>query len=144
MDKKHILEEIKRTAMENNGKPLGRQKFENETAIKFHDWYGKYWAKWSDAIKEAGFTPNEFQKAFPDEFLLGKLCELIRELGHFPTMGELRLKAYNDKTFPSDRIFDRIGNKQVLISKVITNSENKNMEDIINLVIAFPENNLTF
>ena len=32
--KEHILSEIKRTATENNGKPLGTRRFEKETGIK--------------------------------------------------------------------------------------------------------------
>jgi hypothetical protein len=38
-DKQHILDEIKRTAKENNGIPLGTQRFFKETGIKTTDWY---------------------------------------------------------------------------------------------------------
>jgi len=59
MNKQHIIDEIIRTTKENNNIPLGHRKFETETGIKKADWFGKYWSKWSDAIKEAGFVPNK-------------------------------------------------------------------------------------
>ena len=64
VNKPHILHEIQRTAKENDGKPLGRQKFTSETGIKTSDWYGVYWARWDDALHEAGFAANDFNSAF--------------------------------------------------------------------------------
>jgi hypothetical protein len=43
--KEHILKEIKRTALENGGKPLGKKKFETETGIRESDWSGIYWVR---------------------------------------------------------------------------------------------------
>ena len=91
MDKEHILSEIKRTAEENGGTPLGKGRFEKETGIKVWDWCGKYWSRWGDAIVEAGYTPDTMQSAYSDEFLIEKLIELIQELSHFPTSTERRL-----------------------------------------------------
>ena len=54
MDKQHIIEEIKRNAQENGGEPLGRHRFLTETGIRESDWIGRYWTKWSDAVREAG------------------------------------------------------------------------------------------
>ena len=101
MDKKYILKEIARTAMENGGKALGKDRFENATGIKFSDWYGKYWARWSDAVIEAGLEPNEMQAGYDEEWLIKQLICLIRDIKKFPTAGELRMKAHNDKEFPS-------------------------------------------
>jgi hypothetical protein len=42
MDKGYILQEIRRTAKENNGVPLGWRKFLSATGIKKYDWLGKY------------------------------------------------------------------------------------------------------
>jgi len=43
MTKKHILDEIKRTALANNGMPLGSKAFEREAGVRHADRYGKYW-----------------------------------------------------------------------------------------------------
>jgi len=59
MKKEHILSEIKRTAFENEGVPLGINRFREETGIRKEDWEGKFWAKWSDAQVEAGLEPNQ-------------------------------------------------------------------------------------
>ena len=134
MDKQHILDEIKRTAAENGSKPLGINRFQTETGIKSSDWYGKYWARWNDALREAGFVPNKLQEAYPEDFLMEKLCAFIRELGHFPVSSELRLKAHQDKTFPASRTIEkRFGNKQACIKKIIAYCEPRKLDDIIKL-----------
>lgn len=51
--KLHILREIKRTTQANGGTPLRRLQFESETGIKRYDWFGVYWARWSDAVRES-------------------------------------------------------------------------------------------
>jgi hypothetical protein len=133
VDKQYILEEIRRTTIENDGKPLGHRKFENETGIKYHDWLGKYWARWGDALKEAGFTPNKLTSAFTEDFILEKLCGLIRELGYFPSAADRRLKRNKDKTFPADGVFERIGNQRTLKLKVVSYCKQRGIEDVIKL-----------
>lgn len=91
-EKDYIIQEIIRTAEENGGKPLGTQRFENETGIRKYDWFGKYWSKWGDALIEAGYNPNKFNESYNEEIFLGKLSYLIREIGKFPSIGEYILK----------------------------------------------------
>jgi hypothetical protein len=111
MDKQYILDEIRRTAKENGGVPLGRQRFLAKTGIRESDWMGRFWVKWSDAVREAGYEPNTKQVAFEDIYLLQKLAELIRELGHYPIAAELRMKARQQPDFPSHNTFSRFGRK---------------------------------
>ena len=73
MDKAHIIREIRRTAEANGGVGLGWRRFEEETGIRYYDWYGKFWTRWSDAVREAGFEPNRMSEAYDDGFLLEKL-----------------------------------------------------------------------
>ncbi len=107
MKKEYIIDEILRTTKENAGVPLGVGRFKKETGIKTSDWYGKYWSKWGDALREAGYEPNKKQEPYDIEWLIKKLIELIREKGRFPTDGELRLKAFNDSTFPAHSTFSK-------------------------------------
>ena len=136
MDKQHILDEIKRTALENGGKPLGIARFQTETGIKHADWYGKYWVRWGDALQEAGLTANKLQGAYPEDFLLEKVCTFIREIGHFPVAGELRLKAHQDSTFPSATTFERFGNKNAFIKKIIAYCKLRKWDDIVKLCMS--------
>ena len=79
MDKQEIIEEISRTAKSNKGKALGRQRFESETGIKMSDWYPHFWLRWGDALKEAGFTPNQLSTAISSDAAIEKLICLIRQ-----------------------------------------------------------------
>ena len=55
MNKEQILNEIRRTAEANGGVALSWRRFAEATAIRYYDWYGKFWTRWDDALREAGF-----------------------------------------------------------------------------------------
>lgn len=135
MDKKDILQEIKRTARENSGVPLGRRRFETETGIRESDWYGKYWSKWGDAVLEAGFVPREKQVAYSDEMIIGALIKAIRYFQKWPINSELRLYARQNSGFPSHNIFNRIGNKDLRIKCVREHCEKNfdEFEDVLDI-----------
>lgn len=119
MDKQQILDEIERTATANGGVPLGRTKFFEMTGIKESDWSGKYWAKWNDAIAEAGYSPNQMQGSFDNDYLLERYATVIRDLGHIPTNAEVRLYARSSPGFPSHNTFSRLGSKEEIVSRVL-------------------------
>jgi hypothetical protein len=134
MDKAHIISEIRRTAKANGGVALGRLRFEAETGIGYHDWFGKCWARWSDAVREAGFEPNRMSEAYDDGFLLEKMVLLTRSLGRVPTEGDLRLVTRSDSTFPSQAVFRRLGLKSQRVSRVIAYCEsNPGNDDVARL-----------
>lgn len=116
--KNHILEEIKRTAGKNGGSPLGIARFRTETGIKSSDWMGKFWARWGDALIEAGFEPNPLQGPRNEDELLGYLASFARELGHFPVSNEIKLKARTEPGFPWSSTFARLGDKQALAKRL--------------------------
>lgn len=74
--KEEILNEIKRTAKENGGKPLGEKRLLDETGIRSWDW-GRYWPKYADAVIEAGFTPNLPWTKYPEGVLEEKMVLVI-------------------------------------------------------------------
>lgn len=125
MNKQHILEEIARTASQNGGVALGRERFFQETGIKESDWLGKFWARWSDAVKEAGCVPSQLQAPMEEEALLEHYVALIRELGHLPVVAELKLKAKQSPGFPSHNTFRRFGNKSQQVQKLVEYCEGK-------------------
>ncbi len=134
MKKHYIIDEIKRTARENGGKPLGKMKFAKITGIQNHNWLGKYWARWGDAVKEAGYEPNKLQGLLSDDFLIEKIIPFIKELGKFPVAEELRMRARHVKDFPSQSVFCRVGKKPMLAKKIIEYCEKKGeLEEVINI-----------
>src|SRR5437588_9593547 len=58
VSREHILDAIGRTAVD--GRPLGRARFAAATGILDSD-IERYWARWGDACREAGFEPNTLQ-----------------------------------------------------------------------------------
>ena len=118
MTKEHILAEIRRTAAANGGVPLGVGRFFAETGIKESDWRGKLWARWGDALKEAGFQPNQYNAARTDEDLLDNLAGLVREFGRFPVMTEIKLRSRSDPKFPSHNTFRRYGGQRALAAQL--------------------------
>jgi len=116
MERDHIIAEIQRTARENGNAPLGRGKFKNETGITESHWT-KHWARWGDALLEAGYKPNEWEEGYDEEVLIEKLIQLIQEINKFPTLGELKLKSANDQYFPSHATFKRHFGKKHEIAK---------------------------
>lgn len=120
MDKKTIIAEIKRMAAANGGTPPGRNSFESDTGIRASSWRGVYWARWSDAVKEAGLEPNEVTTAYPANDLLKHLARVTQDLGHFPTTFELRLETRKSPGFPHATTFARLGSKPEMIARLLT------------------------
>jgi hypothetical protein len=119
MDKPHILAEISRIALANDGKAPGREKFERESGIKMSEWYPHLWLRWGDALQEAGFAPNKLVTALSSDIIVEKYIELIRELGRLPLDGEVRRKEKQDSSFPSHGVFARFGGKRNLVAKIL-------------------------
>ncbi len=137
MNKDHILAEIKRTAALNGGVALGTERFFQETGIKTSDWLGKFWARWGDAVSEAGFVPNELQGRMDDKFVIEKYALYVREIQKVPVANELKLKSKQDKSFPSHNVFSRFGSKNALIEKLIEFCESSEGFDDVR-AIALP------
>jgi len=130
MTREDILTEIRRTANENGGTPLGTDRFLAETGIKTSDWQGKFWARWGDALVEAGFKPNQLQGPRSEQELLGALASLARELGHFPVANEIKLKARTEAGFPWHNTFTKFGGKHSLAARLHDFCSNRGEEDV--------------
>ena len=129
--KQDILEAIRQTAKQNDGKPLGSDRFQKETGIGVYDW-NNYWAKFSDAQQEAGFTPNLLYTAYDNEFLIEKVISKIRKFGKYPTFGELQVEFNKDADFPFHALRRRKQNE--FIRKIIEYCNKKTgYNDVINI-----------
>ena len=98
------------------------------------EWYPRLWLRWSDALAEAGCEPKRLQTNLENEVVIRKYIDLVRELGRFPVEGEIRLRAREDRSFPSHTVFNRFGGKEALIeAAVVYSREEAEFEDIVAL-----------
>lgn len=131
-----ILTEIKRLASANAGRPPGRKAFERETGIGDAAWRGIHWARWSDALKEAGFSPNEFQQKHDTDFVLQKFVDACRHFSRIPTVDEIKMYGRSQADFPNTKsLYSHFGNKNALIENLRTWIKGKEAyQDIATLV----------
>ncbi len=141
ISKSFILDEIRRTAAENGGQPLGVARFERETGIRPNDWQGIHWARWGDALVEAGFAPNQMQSAINTSDLVRCYAGLAKELGHLPVRAELQLKRRSDSTFPNHTsLVQRFGSKRALVGAVAEYCKsNPAYDDVLDWCIEYLE-----
>jgi hypothetical protein len=120
MTKQHILDEIRRTSKANGGVSLGKDRFLQATGSREADWKGKFWARWGEAIREAGMQPNRFNTtAYDENVMIEKLVAVIREFGRFPVVAEIRMKKRYDPTLPNEKTYRRFGSKQQFAAKIL-------------------------
>jgi hypothetical protein len=100
MMREHILNEIRRLAKEASKAP-GQQLFETETGVAEHQWRGKFWARWGDALVEAGFAPNQWGQKLDTTAVLDAVVEACRHYNKVPTNSEFELYGRNNPGFPS-------------------------------------------
>lgn len=129
MDRQTIIDEIKRTAAENGGKPLGTDRFRTATGIRSHEWQ-KHWARFSDALRDAGFAPNKFNKSGDENVIIARIAELARELGRFPTSRDMLVKRTNDATFPGNGTFEKYGKHRLARVVAAFCSTNPGYDDV--------------
>jgi Meiotically up-regulated gene 113 len=98
ISKEHMLSEIKRVAALNEGQPPGEKLFLSETNISKTQWVGRHWSKWSDALKEAGFQPNQWIKRSNSNEMLREFARIVLSLGYVPSAPELQImRRSNDR-----------------------------------------------
>jgi hypothetical protein len=139
--KEHILREIRRTTAENGGTAIGVKRFTQITGITEWQWMGRYWARWSDAVREAGHEPGVWNaKTFDDDDLLRILAELTREFGRLPTVAEMSIRKQTHPEMPgADQFRRRLGEKAVLRDRLLAWSDARpDFADVAAICVALP------
>lgn len=103
--KDQVLAEIKRTAAENGGTPLGVGLFERATGIKASAWQGRYWVRWGEALAEAGFQPHTLNQAFERSAVIEQFIGIVRRYGRLPVWNEVRFAKAQDPSLPQPNTF---------------------------------------
>lgn len=103
----HIIAEIQRLTVLDGGQPPGQKLFTRETGIAPHQWRGKFWARWGDALIEAGFEPNKWGERLDSGEVLSGIIAACRHYKCFPTRDEFQLYRKQDPTVPSDKAIRR-------------------------------------
>ena len=99
-----ILAEIRRLHTELGASP-GIAKFCDEAGIPQSRFIGVYWARWSDALVEAGLSPNQLQGRFDGDQLLQGLAEFTRKAGRYPSNRDLRLAKRQGENVANEKVY---------------------------------------
>lgn len=65
------------------------------------------------------YRRTSVREAFPDKEVFAKLAALALELGAFPASRERVLKRRQDPTFPSERVFKRLGSTAHIAARLV-------------------------
>lgn len=124
--REQILTEIRRITAVNGGLPPGSRLFERETGISTKNWRGVYWARWSEALTEAGLTPNSKTEKVADEKRLAQLAEVVRHFGKWPPNIEFRMFRNSHPDLPTDKtLTSAFGTRQQMLERLSNWSANR-------------------
>lgn len=131
-----IISEIQRIAKAGDGTPPGQKLFRRETGIGETKWRGVYWARWSDALVEAGFKPNQWQAKLDTAGLIGRMADLTRHCDGLPTYSEMKLLRRSDASVPSPRtLLMHFSSRAGLVEALRTFcAERDGFEDVLTLL----------
>ncbi len=99
-----IVAEIRRLHSELGVSP-GLARFSAETGLPQTRFIGVYWARWSDALKEAGLPTNELQGKFDSEELLHGLAKFIQKTNRYPSNRDLRLAKRQGEAVANEKVY---------------------------------------
>jgi Meiotically up-regulated gene 113 len=100
----HIINEIRRLAAQNGGQAPGNRAFVSATGIVEAKWRGKYWARWGDALIEAGFQPNQWTGKTDSDAIISGVISACRHYGRFPTNSEIDMLRLSDRSIPAPNV----------------------------------------
>ena len=134
VSKEHILTEIRKIAEELRRAP-GQKTFEKETGIGSSAWRGKYWARWGDALEEAGYSANSWNAALESSKVLDDYAEACRHFGRPPTYAELNLYGRDRDGFMAAITFKRhFGSKNGIVAALRERALDRGEQDLVEIL----------
>jgi hypothetical protein len=107
INRAEVIEGIQGMARENGGVAPEVRRFCAECGIREHEVVGRLWARWGDALAEAGFDNNTVNPKLGEDDLLCHYVRLARKLRRLPTTKDLRFEAAGSPGFPHPTTFTR-------------------------------------
>lgn len=104
---------------EQKGVAPGVRAFELETGILRREWIGKIWARWGDALAEAGYEPNALTSRRDSEEVLKFVAECCLAIGRWPGTQDFRLYARNNPGFPASNTIDNHFPKRSILADAL-------------------------
>lgn len=137
LTREFILKKIKRWSSENDNKTPGQKAFFRWVGgIGIYDLKRLGWTYYGELVKEAGLTPNKFDKT---KYTKGQLCEIflgvMREKNVWPSRSILDVKHLQDSNFPeSSTFYKKLGRVKQLSETILDYAEsNKEFDDVIEI-----------
>lgn len=133
--KEHIIKEIQRLAAQ-LGRVPGQEIFSKETGIADHQWRGKYWSKWGEALADAGQVQNNWNEKLNSKAILDAMMEVCRHFKAFPTVAEYKLYRQSNSNIPHyETIRTQFGTRAEVIAALIKHAaENQQFEDVVHIL----------
>jgi Meiotically up-regulated gene 113 len=136
--RERILAEIKRIAEANSGVAPGQSVFVKETGFKPHE-LDKYWARWGDAVEEAGLIAQEWNTKLDAAFFYPRLAEAIRHYKRIPTNRELQLFRNTHPEIPHSNTLRNHFDSKIQMSNLLRQWASMT-EGYADIVALLPEN----
>lgn len=115
--REHIISEIQRLAEQNDQQAPGQKAFLSATGIGESKWRGKFWARWGDALIEAGYAPNTWTDKSDPESILEGIITACRHYGRFPVKAEFMMLRSTDPRVPlPNTIRSNFGQQREVVS----------------------------
>jgi hypothetical protein len=140
-----ILSEIRRLAASNDGRPPGQTLFARETGIAAHQWRGKLWARWGDALIDAGYRPNDWTERLDTDEVLAGVIAACRHFGRLPTYDEIAIHRKSVPSIPTAKSITRhFGARSNLIAALARRAaEDRGLADIAAMLPGRHVTNIT-
>ncbi len=132
LTKDRILSEIRRLAAESGGAPPGMKFFKRATGINESQWRGRHWVTWGQALTEAGYAPNSWVQAIPEDELLANLAAYVRLQERYPVDAELQIARRKNPDVPDPRVLrNRFGSSQAAADALLRYARKEGDEKLV-------------